>query len=166
MHSGGGGAGARAATDGGAGRGGGSRKALLSSLDQSLSRMGLDYVDIFYSHRYDANTPLDETLQALDTVVLSGRARYVGVSNFTAWRIARSLGRSEARQLMMYVTVQPLYNLLFRQLERELLPMCQAENLATLCYNPLAGGLLTGKHQHKASPDALGRFGAGTAATM
>jgi len=143
-----------------------SRKHILSAIDASLERLGCDYVDLYQLHHDDANTPLDETLEALDTVVRSGRARYVGVSNFTAWRIARSLGRSEALQLMKYVTVQQRYNLLFRQLERELLPMCQAENLATLCYNPLAGGLLTGKHQHMASPDALGRFGAGTAATM
>jgi aryl-alcohol dehydrogenase (NADP+) len=146
--------------------GGTSRRHILAAIDASLARLGCDYVDLYQLHRDDATTPIDETLQALDTIVRSGRARHVGVSNFTAWRIARSLGRSEALGVVKYVTVQPRYNLLFRQFERELFPMCQAENLATLCYNPLAGGLLTGKHRDLASPDAQSRFGGGKAATM
>jgi aryl-alcohol dehydrogenase (NADP+) len=138
-----------------------SRKHLLGAIDASLARLGTDYVDLFQLHRDDPSTPLDETLEAIDTIVRSGRARYVGVSNWGAWRIARAIGRCEALRLVKPVTVQPRYNLLFRQFERDLFPMCEAENLATLCYNPLAGGLLTGKYAHGASPEAATRFGAG-----
>lgn len=144
--------------------GGTSRKHLLSAIDASLARLGTDYVDLFQLHRDDPSTPLDETLEAIDTIVRSGRARYVGVSNWGAWRIARALGRCEALSLVKPVTVQPRYNLLFRQFERDLFPMCEAENLATLCYNPLAGGLLTGKYLNGARPDAATRFGAGSTA--
>jgi aryl-alcohol dehydrogenase-like predicted oxidoreductase len=144
---------------------GNSRKHLLDAIDVSLKRLGTDYVDLYQLHRDDPDTPLDETLEALDTIVRSGRARYVGVSNWQAWRIARALGRSEAQRLVKPVSVQPRYNLLFRQFERDLFPMCRQEGLATLCYNPLAGGLLTGKHKSLATPDA-GRFGAGGAARM
>ncbi|MGF6299477.1 aryl-alcohol dehydrogenase-like predicted oxidoreductase [Paraburkholderia sp. WC7.3d] len=141
-----------------------SRKHLLSAIDASLARLGTDYVDLFQLHRDDPSTPLDETLEAIDTIVRSGRARYVGVSNWGAWRIARALGRCEALRLVKPVTVQPRYNLLFRQFERDLTPMCEAENLATLCYNPLAGGLLTGKYLNGEPPEAATRFGAGSAA--
>jgi aryl-alcohol dehydrogenase (NADP+) len=144
--------------------GGTSRKHILAAIDSSLYRLQCDYVDLYQLHRDDPNIAIDETLEALSTIVRSGRARYVGVSNFTAWRIARALGRSEALGLVKYVSVQPRYNLLFREFERELFPMCQSENLATLCYNPLAGGLLSGKHPDMASPDALSRFGSGKAA--
>ena len=146
--------------------GGCSRKHLLGAIDASLERLRLDYVDLYQLHRDDPETPLDETLAALDTIVRSGRARYVGVSNFTAWRLARAIGRSETLHLVRPVTVQPRYNLLFRQFERDLFPLCQEEGLATLCYNPLAGGLLTGKHRDLSSADAQSRFGAGRAATM
>lgn len=141
-----------------------SRKHLLSAIDASLTRLGTDYVDLFQLHRDDPSTPLDETLEAIDTIVRSGRARYVGVSNWGAWRIARALGRCEALRLVKPVTVQPRYNLLFRQFERDLFPMCEAENLATLCYNPLAGGLLTGKYLDGVPPEASTRFGAGSTA--
>jgi aryl-alcohol dehydrogenase-like predicted oxidoreductase len=147
-------------------QGGTSRKHILQAIDASLQRLGTDYVDLYQLHRDDETTPLDETLEALDTVVRSGRARYVGVSNFSAWRIARMLGRAEAQRLAKPVTVRPRYNLLFRQFERDLFPLCREDNLATLCYNPLAGGLLTGKHRDLAAPDAQSRFGAGKAATM
>jgi 1-deoxyxylulose-5-phosphate synthase len=141
-----------------------SRKHLLSAIDASLARLRTDYVDLFQLHRDDTSTPLDETLEAIDTIVRSGRARYVGVSNWGAWRIARALGRCEALRLVKPVSVQPRYNLLFRQFERDLFPMCEAENLATLCYNPLAGGLLTGKYLNGAPPQASARFGAGSTA--
>ncbi|PTB19092.1 aldo/keto reductase [Trinickia symbiotica] len=141
-----------------------SRKHILSAIDASLARLGTDYVDLFQLHRDDPSTPLDETLEALDTIVRSGRAHYVGVSNWSAWRIARAVGRSEALRLVKPVTVQPRYNLLFRQFERDLLPMCEEENLAAICYNPLAGGLLTGKYRGKAQPDPATRFGAGNTA--
>ncbi len=142
-----------------------SRKHVLAAIDASLRRLGTDYVDLYQVHHFDAKTPLDETLEALDAVVQSGKARYIGVSNFPAYRVARALGRGEALGITRLVSVQPRYNLLFRQIERELLPLCEEEGLAVIPYNPLAGGLLTGKHQRTAPPPAGSRFTLGTAAT-
>lgn len=145
---------------------GASRKHVLSAIDASLRRLGTDYVDLYQIHHYDDQTPIDETLAALDIVVKSGKARFVGCSNFQAYRVARALGRSEALGLASFVSVQPRYNLLFRQLERELLPMCAEEGLAVIPYNPLAGGLLTGKHRGTAKAPEGGRFALGDAGRM
>nr|WP_198297790.1 aldo/keto reductase [Bordetella genomosp. 9] len=143
---------------------GASRKHLLDAIDASLKRLQTDYVDLYQLHSDDTGTPLDETLEALDTIVRSGRARYVGVSNFLAWRLATALGRSDLRRLTRFVSVQPRYSLLFREIERELLPLCEAEGLAVIPYNPLAGGLLTGKHRPDSAPAPGTRFTLGTAA--
>ena len=136
---------------------GSSRKHLLDAIDASLHRLDTDYVDLYQLHHDDAKTPLDETLEALDVIVRSGKARYIGVSNFLAYRLARALGRADVLRLARYVSVQPRYNLLFRQIERELLPLAAEEQLAVMPYNPLAGGLLTGKHRLDATPTE-GRF--------
>jgi aryl-alcohol dehydrogenase-like predicted oxidoreductase len=136
---------------------GASRKHLLDAIDASLRRLGTDYVDLYQLHSDDANTPLDETLEALDVIVRSGKARYIGVSNFLAYRLARALGRADVLGVARFVSVQPRYNLLFRQIERELLPLAAEEQLAVMPYNPLAGGLLTGKHRVDAAPTS-GRF--------
>jgi aryl-alcohol dehydrogenase-like predicted oxidoreductase len=136
---------------------GASRKHLLDAIDASLKRLNTDYVDLYQLHSDDRETPLEETLEALDTIVRHGKARYIGVSNFLAYRLARALGRSDALRLARFVSVQPRYNLLFRQIERELLPLATEEQLAVIPYNPLAGGLLTGKHRHDAAPSE-GRF--------
>jgi aryl-alcohol dehydrogenase-like predicted oxidoreductase len=142
---------------------GASRKHLLDAIDASLKRLQTDYVDLYQLHSDDAETPLDETLEALDVIVKSGRARYIGVSNFLAWRLATALGRSDLHRLTRFVSVQPRYSLLFREIERELLPLCEAESLAVIPYNPLAGGLLTGKHQARSAPTPGTRFTLGTA---
>lgn len=144
---------------------GASRKHLLDAIDASLRRLGTDYVDLYQLHSDDRNTPLDETLEALDLIVRSGKARYIGVSNFLAYRLAKALGRAEANRLARFVSVQPRYNLLFRQIERELLPLAAEERLAVIPYNPLAGGLLTGKHRLDAMPEG-GRFTLGGAGKM
>ncbi|WP_322050705.1 aldo/keto reductase [Paraburkholderia bannensis] len=136
---------------------GASRKHLLDAIDNSLRRLGTDYVDLYQLHSDDANTPLDETLEALDTIVRAGKARYIGVSNFLAYRLARALGRADVLRVARFVSVQPRYNLLFRQIERELLPLAGEEGLAVIPYNPLAGGLLTGKYRHDSKPGE-GRF--------
>ncbi|MGN8109262.1 aldo/keto reductase [Paraburkholderia sp. 22098] len=136
---------------------GASRKHLLDAIDASLKRLGTDYVDLYQLHTDDATTPLDETLEALDVIVRSGKARYIGVSNFLAYRLARALGRADVLRVARFVSVQPRYNLLFRQIERELLPLAAEEQLAVMPYNPLAGGLLTGKHKLDAAPPS-GRF--------
>ncbi|MDQ1395015.1 MAG: hypothetical protein QOG64_274 [Acidimicrobiaceae bacterium] len=142
---------------------GSSRKHVLDAIDASLRRLDTDYVDLYQLHGPDPRTPIDETLEALDAVVHSGKARYVGCSNFLAYQVARAIGRSEARQLVRFDSVQPRYNLLFRQIERELLPLCAEEGVGVIPYNPLAGGLLTGKHQPSAEPTEGTRFTLGTA---
>jgi len=141
-----------------------SRKHVMHAIDASLRRLGTDYVDLYQVHHFDASTSVDETVEAFDAVVKAGKARYAGVSNYHAYRVARALGRSEALGVTKLVSVQPRYNLLFRQIERELLPFCQEEDLAVIPYNPLAGGLLTGKHKRTAPPPAGTRFTLGNAA--
>ena len=142
---------------------GASRKHLLDAMDASLHRLGTDYVDLYQLHSDDASTPLDETIDALDTIVQSGKARYVGVSNFLAYRLARALGRADVRSKTRFVSVQPRYSLLFREIERELLPLAQEEGLGVIPYNPLAGGLLTGKYTPGQAPVEGTRFTIGTA---
>jgi aryl-alcohol dehydrogenase-like predicted oxidoreductase len=145
---------------------GNSRKHLLDAIDASLARLGTDYVDLYQLHWDDANTPLDETLEALDLIVRSGRARYVGVSNFMAWRLAKMLGRADTLRVTRPVSVQPRYNLLFRQFERDLLPLAQEEGLAVIPYNPLAGGMLSGKYKVGMQPQDGTRFTLGKAGGM
>jgi aryl-alcohol dehydrogenase (NADP+) len=145
---------------------GASRRHILDAIDASLRRLGTDYVDLYQLHGFDPRTPIDETLEALDIVVRSGRARYVGCSNFLAYRVARAIGRSEVLGLVRFVSVQPRYNLIFRQPERELFPFCEEEGLGVIPYNPLAGGLLSGKYEWSETPPTTGRFALGTAGKM
>ena len=140
-----------------------SRKHILDAIEGSLRRLGTDYIDLYQLHSYDAHTPIDEALEALDTVVRHGKARYVGVSNWPAYKVARALGRGEVKNLVRIESVQPRYNLLFRGFERDLLPLCKEEAIAVIPYNPLAGGMLTGKHDRQASPPAGSRFQLGSA---
>jgi 1-deoxyxylulose-5-phosphate synthase len=144
--------------------GGASRKHVLDAIEGSLRRLRTDYVDLYQIHHPDPETPLDETLRALDDVVRAGKARYVGCSNYPAYQVARALGRSEVLGLARLDSVQPRYNLLFRQIERELLPLCHEEGLGVIPYNPLAGGFLSGKHRREAGPTAGTRFTLGNAA--
>jgi aryl-alcohol dehydrogenase-like predicted oxidoreductase len=143
-----------------------SRKHILDAIDASLKRLQTDYVDLYQLHGFDASTPIDEALEALDTVVKSGKTRYVGVSNWMAYRVARALGKSELRNLARIDSLQPRYNLLFRTFERDLLPLCEEEGIAVIPYNPLAGGLLTGKHDRSAAPEQGTRFTVGRAGAM
>jgi aryl-alcohol dehydrogenase (NADP+) len=146
--------------------GGSSRRHILDAVDASLRRLGTDWIDLYQLHSFDPETPLDETLEALDTLVRSGRVRYVGCSNFAAWQVARALGRSEVLRAARFVSVQPRYNLLFRELERELFPLCAAEGLGVIPYNPIAGGMLSGKHDRAGAPTAGTRFTLGGAAGL
>jgi aryl-alcohol dehydrogenase (NADP+) len=143
---------------------GASRKHVLDAIEGSLRRLRTDYVDLYQIHHPDPETPMDETLGALDDVVRAGKARHVGCSNYPAWQVARALGRSEAQGLARFDSVQPRYNLLFRQIERELLPLCGVEGVGVIPYNPLAGGFLSGKHRRETGPTAGTRFTLGTAA--
>jgi len=144
---------------------GASRKHILDAIEGSLRRLRTDYVDLYQIHHPDPGTPIDETLRALDDVVRAGKARYVGCSNYHAYQVARALGKSEVLGVCRFETVQPRYNLLFRQIERELLPLCLEEGLGVIPYNPIAGGLLSGKHRREAGPTAGTRFTLGNAAT-
>jgi L-glyceraldehyde 3-phosphate reductase len=125
----------------------GSRKYLLASLDQSLTRMGLDYVDIFYSHRLDPDTPLEETIGALDSAVRHGKALYVGISSYSAERTSEAIEilRGLGTPLLIH---QPSYSMLNRWVERELLPLLEVEGVGSIAFSPLAQGMLTDKYLH------------------
>ncbi len=138
---------------------GSSRKHLLDAIDASLRRLNTDYVDLYQLHMDDPGTPIDEMVGAMDAIVRSGRARYIGVSNFLAYRLAKALGRQDTLKLTRFVSVQPRYNLLFREVERELFPLVQEQDLAVIPFNPLAGGLLSGKYKYSDTPEK-GRFSA------
>jgi len=143
---------------------GNSRKHILDAVDASLRRLGTDYIDLYQLHGPDPETPIDETLKALDDLVRWGKVRYIGCSNFLAYQVARAIGRSEVIGVARFDSVQPRYNLLFREIERELLPLCAEEGIGVIPYNPLAGGLLTGKHNPEIGPEEGSRFTLGTAA--
>ncbi len=143
---------------------GNSRKHILDAVEGSLRRLGTDYIDLYQLHGPDPETPIDETLRALEDVVRSGKVRYVGCSNFMAYQVARAIGRSEAMGVVRFDSVQPRYNMLFREIERELLPLCAEEGIGVIPYNPIAGGLLSGKHNPEAGPEEGSRFTLGSAA--
>ncbi|HWK40980.1 MAG TPA: aldo/keto reductase [Croceibacterium sp.] len=126
---------------------GAGRKHLLDQIDASLARLGLDHVDLYQIHGWDPFCPMEETLEALNDIVRSGRARYIGVSNWAAWQIAKSLGISERRGWAKYISLQAYYTVAGRDLERELAPMLLSEGLGLMVWSPLAGGLLSGKYQ-------------------
>lgn len=125
---------------------GSSRKALLASIDQSLQRLGLEYVDIFYSHRPDPNTPLEETLRALDLIVRSGKALYVGLSNYPAGLLAEACRRASEMQLAPIVTAQVGYNMLRREMEQGILQVARQSGVGLVAFSALAQGLLTPKY--------------------
>ncbi len=125
---------------------GASRLHLMQALDESLRRLGTDYVDIYYTHTPDEDTPIEETLRAMDDMVRSGRVRYPACSNFRAWRLCESLWTSDRCNLSRFSCVQPLYNLVNRDVEVELFPLCREHQVGVVSYSPLARGVLTGKY--------------------
>jgi aryl-alcohol dehydrogenase (NADP+) len=142
------------------------RRHIREAVVASLRRLQIEAIDLYQLHRPDPATPIDETLEVLTDLVREGKVRYVGCSNFLAYQVAQALGRSAARDLVRFSTVQPRYNLLFRQHERELFPLCREEGLGVLTYNLLAGGVLSGKHSRELPPDASSRFAATQAADL
>jgi aryl-alcohol dehydrogenase-like predicted oxidoreductase len=124
---------------------GASRGHIMDSVKGSLERLQMDHIDLYQIHGNDSVTPIEETLRALDDLVSEGLVRYVGVSNWAAWKIARALGLSEARGLARFETLQAYYSIAGRDLERDLAPMMTAEGLGLMVWSPLAGGLLSGK---------------------
>ena len=143
---------------------GNSRKHILAAVDASLRRLQTDYIDLYQLHGYDPATPIDETLGALDDLVHQGKVRYTGCSNFLTYQLVRAIGRSETLRLARFDSVQPRYNLLFRQIEREMLPFCSEDGVGVIPYNPIAGGLLSGKHSRATPPPEGTRFTLGNAA--
>lgn len=135
-----------------------SRKHIMEGVEQSLRRLDTDYIDLYYVHRPDYCTPFDVTLRALDDLVHQGKVRHIACSNFRAFQLAKALWMSAVHNLARFDAVQPPYNLLTRDIEYELLPLCEEEGIGVCAYNPLAGGLLTGKHDFSKPPAAGTRF--------
>ena len=135
-----------------------SRKHILDACEQSLRRLQTDYIDLYQVHWPDPETPIEETLHALDDLVRAGKVRYIGCSNFPAWQLSDALWTSKLEGIASFVSVQPRYNLVFRMIEDELLPLCQAHGLGAIVYNPLAGGVLTGRYRPGASVEEGSRF--------
>lgn len=134
-----------------------SRKHIMDGIEGSLRRLDTDYVDLYYVHYWDEATPIEETLSALDEIVKQGKVRYIGCSNFFAWQLCKSLSVSELHNMARFECIQSPYNLITRDIENEIFPLCNRERVGIVVYNPLAGGFLTGKHQQDKPPDK-GRF--------
>ena len=143
---------------------GASRQHILSAVDESLRRLGTDYIDLYQLHGPDPGTQIEETLEALDDLVRWGKVRYVGCSNFRAWRLALALGAADRLRLVRFHCDQPRYNILWRDIEADLLPLCRDQGVGIIAYNPLAGGLLTGKYRDTADLRDGTRFTLGNAA--
>jgi aryl-alcohol dehydrogenase-like predicted oxidoreductase len=135
-----------------------SRKHILKAAEDSLRRLRTDYIDLYQPHFPDPDTPLEETLAALDQLVRQGKVRYLGCSNYPAWQVALALGHSARLGLARFDCVQPRYNLLYREIESELLPLCRDQGLGVIPYNPLAGGFLSGRYRAQEPPPPGTRF--------
>lgn len=130
-----------------------SRSQLTAALAASLERLNTDYIDLYYLHAFDEDTPLKETLETLNDFVRQGKIRYIGVSNFAAWQVMKALSIAEQQHYESIACIQPMYNLLKRQCESEILPMAASEKLGVLSYSPIAGGYLSGKYLDAKSVD-------------
>ena len=135
-----------------------SRQHIIESIDASLRRLQTDHVDLYQAHAFDPRVPIEESLRAFDDLVRAGKVRYVGCSNYPAWRLGQALAAADRLGLTRYASLQPRYNLLYREIETEVLPLVRAEGLGVLTYNPLAGGLLTGKYRRDAGLQHDTRF--------
>lgn len=136
-----------------------SRRHIMKAIEDSLGRLKTDYIDLYYAHLPDHETPLEETLRALDDLVHQGKVRYIACSNFRAWELCKALWVSDRYNLARFDCISSPYNLITRDVEYELLPLCASEGIGVTVYNPLAGGLLTGKHDPKKAPTKGTRFG-------
>ena len=125
---------------------GGSRKHLMRALEDSLRRLNTDYIDIYYFHAPDCDTPIEETLRAMDDMVRAGKVHYIACSNFRSWRLAEALWTSDSANLASFQCLQPLYNIVNRDIEVEVLPLCREYGIGVVSYSPLARGILTGKY--------------------
>ena len=141
-----------------------SRQHIMESIDKSLRRLGTDYIDLYQAHGFDPKTPIEESLRAFEDLVTAGKVRYVGCSNYPAWRLGQALRAADGLGVSGYISLQPRYNLLYRDIETELLPLCVSEGIGVIVYNPLAGGFLSGKYKPGQKPEEGTRFTLGTAA--
>lgn len=134
-------------------RGGASRLHILSECRASLRRLGLDHIDLYQIHAFDPATPMEETLEALDTLVRTGDVRYIGLSNWAAWQIMKAIGITRARNLAPITSLQAYYTLVGRDVEREIVPLLASEQVGLMVWSPLAGGYLTGKYADGGNPE-------------
>ncbi|HKF55188.1 MAG TPA: aldo/keto reductase [Blastocatellia bacterium] len=132
-----------------------SRKHIMQAIDDSLQRLGTDYVDLYQIHRFDPETPIDETLEALHDVVRMGKALYLGASSMPAWRFAKMLYRADQLGLTRFVAMQNHYNLIYREEEREMMPLCREQGIGVIPYSPLARGFVAGNRQGQGAGDTL-----------
>ncbi len=142
-------------------QGGLSRKALFQAIDDSLRRLGTDYVDLYQIHRWDSETPIEETLEALDAIVRAGKARYIGASSMYSWQFQKALDLSDRHGWARFVSMQNHLNLLYREEEREMLPLCRAEGVGVIPWSPLARGKLTrpwGEQTERSKGDRFGKM--------
>ena len=135
-----------------------SRRHIIQAVDDSLCRLQTHYIDLYQPHAFDAETPIEETLRALEDLVRQGKIRYLGCSNYSAWQVALALGVSAAHNWARFDCVQPRYNLLYREIESELVPLCLNQGIGIIAYNPLAGGFLSGKYKTGDAPQQGTRF--------
>ena len=135
-----------------------SRAHILSAINQSLKNLQTDYVDIYMAHSFDETVPLEETLRAFEDIVSQGKVRYIGVSNWSSWQMEKALRIAETKNYLPVCADELRYNILFRRPETEIMPMLQSEGLGAFSYNPLAGGLLTGRYSFHKMPDGNDRF--------
>jgi aryl-alcohol dehydrogenase-like predicted oxidoreductase len=138
-----------------------SRKHILSACEASLKRLRTDYIDLYQVHFPDSNVHIEETLRALDDLVRSGKVRYIGCSNYPAWQLADAIWTSKLNGLAKFVSAQPRYNILFRMIEDEILPLCRHHGVGVIAYNPLAGGMLTGRYRLMRQIEQGSRFALG-----
>ena len=143
-----------------------SRKHIVEAAEASLKRLGTDYIDLYQFHGPDPYTPIEESLRAADDLISAGKIRYLGCSNFYAWQIAKTNGVAALRNYEPLVSAQHLYNLVRRDIEREILPACEDQGLAMICWSPLAAGMLTGKYRNQEKPDPTSRIGIQAAITL
>ncbi len=141
-----------------------SRIHIQTAVENSLRRLGTETIDLYQTHSFDPHTPIEETLSALDDLVRQGKVRYIGCSNYPAWRLSEALEASERMNLARYQSLQPRYNLLYREIENEVLPLVRSAGVGVIVYNPIAGGLLSGKYRSGQEPQEGTRFALGRAA--
>ena len=135
-----------------------SRKHIMSAIDRTLERLGTDYLDLYQIHNFDPSAPIEEMMSAFDDLVHQGKIRYVGVSNWRSWQVAKANGIADKSNFARVVSVQPRYNLLFRMIEDDIVPMALDEGAGIMSFNPLAGGMLTGRYRKGSTPENGTRF--------